>query len=141
MLSALKASKVGGEQRGPLSSRTRQSRDITPYMFLLPATVALLLVFFYPMLNGIYTSFTHYNQYTDTTRLVGLENYAKILRDPSFWNSMQRSVVWVVGSVVGQFVIGFVFALLLNERWPGNRIVRVMIMIPWIMPGVAVLRQ
>jgi len=132
-----KETKVSGDKRAVLSARPRLGRNVTPYIFLLPATAALLLVFFYPMLNGIYTSFTHYNQYTDTTRLVGIENYTKILQDSAFWNSMQRSLVWVVFSVLGQFVVGFGFALLLNERWPGNRLVRAIVLIPWVMPGVS----
>jgi multiple sugar transport system permease protein len=40
--------------------------------------------------------------------------------------------------VVGQFVVGFAFALLLNERWPGNRLVRALMLVPWVMPGVSV---
>ncbi len=125
-------------KRVTLSAKSRRSRNLTPYAFLLPATIAMLLVFFYPMLNGIYTSFTHYNQYSDITRLVGLQNYVKVLQDSSFWNSMQRSLIWVVFSVLGQFIIGFAFALLLNERWPGNRIVRAIVLIPWVMPGVSI---
>jgi len=123
----------------PLAARpARRRRNMTPYMFLLPASIVLLLIFFYPMLNGLYTSFTHYNQYTDTTSIAGFRNYAAVLHDPSFWNSMQRSVIWVFFSVVGQFVIGFAFALLLNERWPGNRLMRAIVLIPWVMPGVSV---
>lgn len=120
------------------AKRRRRRRNITPYIFLLPATVAMLLVFFYPMLNGLYTSFTHYNQYTNITSVVGLRNYAEILKSSDFWNSMQRSVIWVVLSVSGQFALGFSFALLLNERWPGNRIMRALVMIPWVMPGISV---
>jgi ABC-type sugar transport system permease subunit len=120
------------------SKLRRRGRDITPYMFLLPATVAMLLIFFYPMLNGVYTSLTHYNQYTDITSFVGLRNYTAILRSSDFWNSIQRSLAWVFFSVLGQFVLGFGFALLLNERWPGNRIMRALVMIPWVMPGVTV---
>lgn len=120
------------------AKRHHRRRNITPYIFLLPATVAMLLVFFYPMLNGLYTSFTHYNQYTNITSVVGLRNYAEILKSSDFWNSMQRSVIWVVLSVSGQFVLGFSFALLLNEHWPGNRIMRALVMIPWVMPGISV---
>ncbi|HEY4388815.1 MAG TPA: sugar ABC transporter permease, partial [Ktedonobacteraceae bacterium] len=116
----------------------RRNRNITPYMFLLPATIAMLLIFFYPMLDGLYTSFTHYNQYTNITSFVGFQNYASILRSGDFWNSMVRSVIWVVFSVLGQFVLGFGFALLLNERWPGNRLMRALVMIPWVMPGISV---
>jgi ABC-type sugar transport system permease subunit len=112
--------------------------NIMPYMFLLPATIAMLLVFLYPMLNGLYTSLTHYNQYTNITSFVGLRNYAEVLRSSDFWNSMVRSIIWVVFSVLGQFVLGFGFALLLNERWPGNRFMRALVMIPWVMPGVSV---
>jgi ABC-type sugar transport system permease subunit len=118
--------------------RSRRSRNSIPYLFLLPATVAMLLVFLYPMLNGLYTSLTHYNQYTNITSVVGLQNYIKILQNSDFWNSMQRSVIWVFFSVLGQFVLGFGFALLLNERWPGNRVMRALIMIPWVMPGISV---
>lgn len=139
MLKVNTANNASGGKRTTLGiKQLRRRNNMTPYMFLLPATIAMLLVFFYPMLNGIYTSFTHYNQYSDTTRLVGLENYLKVVRDPSFWNSMQRSLIWVVCSVLGQFIVGFAFALLLNERWPGNRIMRAIVLIPWVMPGVSI---
>src|SRR6266700_1163364 len=137
-VNASKNTPVPGGKQVTLSAKSRRARNIEPYVFLLPATIAMLLVFFYPMLNGIYTSFTHYNQYSDITRLVGLQNYVKVLQDSSFWNSMQRSLIWVVFSVLGQFIIGFAFALLLNERWPGNRIVRAIVLIPWVMPGVSI---
>jgi ABC-type sugar transport system permease subunit len=120
------------------TKRHRRSRNSTPYLFLLPATVAMLLVFFYPMLNGFYTSLTHYSQYTNITSFVGAQNYIRILQSGDFWNSMQRSVIWVFFSVLGQFLLGFGFALLLNERWPGNRVMRALVMIPWVMPGISV---
>lgn len=121
------------------ASKLRLSgRNITPYTFLLPATIAMLLIFFYPMINGLYTSFTHYNQYTNITSFVGLSNYTSILQSSDFWNSMERSFFWVFFSVLGQFALGFGFALLLNMRWPGNRLMRVLVMISWVMPGVSV---
>jgi ABC-type sugar transport system permease subunit len=139
MLKVNTANNTPGGKRTTLGiKQIRSGNSMTPYMFLLPATIAMLLVFFYPMLNGIYTSFTHYNQYSDTTKLVGLDNYLKVVLDSSFWNSMQRSLIWVVCSVLGQFIVGFAFALLLNERWPGNRIMRAIVLIPWVMPGVSI---
>jgi ABC-type sugar transport system permease subunit len=53
-------------------------------------------------------------------------------------NSLGRSAIWVAGSVLGQFLVGFGFALLLNGRWPGNRIMRALILMPWVMPGVSI---
>jgi multiple sugar transport system permease protein len=123
-------------KRGVLSPRLR--RRLVPYVFLVPATAAMLLIYFYPMLRGVFTSFLDYNTAIGTSEFSGLENYRDIMRDGSFWNSMRRSAIWVVGSVVGQFVVGFAFALLLNERWPGNRLVRALMLVPWVMPGVSV---
>jgi multiple sugar transport system permease protein len=116
----------------------RLRRRLTPYLFLIPATAALLLIYFYPMLRGVFTSLLDYNTALGTSEFSGLENYREIIREGSFWNSMGRSAIWVLGSVVGQFVVGFAFALLLNERWPGNRFVRALVLIPWVMPGVSV---
>jgi multiple sugar transport system permease protein len=116
----------------------RLRRRLTPYLFLIPATAALLLIYFYPMLRGVFTSLLDYNTALGTSEFSGLENYREIIREGSFWNSMGRSAIWVLGSVVGQFVVGFAFALLLNERWPGNRLVRALVLIPWVMPGVSV---
>ena len=116
----------------------RFRRRLVPYLFLVPATIAMLLIYFYPMLRGVFTSFLENNTAIGTSEFSGLENYRDIVRDESFWNSMRRSAIWVIGSVVGQFVVGFAFALLLNERWPGNRLVRALMLVPWVMPGVSV---
>ncbi len=118
--------------------RTRFGQSLVPYVFLLPATAALLLVFFYPMLRGVFTSFLDYNQTLGTSEFSWFENYREVVRDEEFLNSMGRSAIWVLLSVLGQFVVGFGFALLLNEKWPGNRLVRAVVLIPWVMPGVSV---
>jgi multiple sugar transport system permease protein len=123
-------------KRWAVSPRFR--RRLVPYLFLVPATAAMLLIYFYPMLRGVFTSSLDYNTAIGTSEFSGLENYRDILRDGSFWNSMRRSAIWVLGSVAGQFVVGFAFALLLNERWPGNRLVRALVLVPWVMPGVSV---
>ncbi len=111
---------------------------VTPYLFLLPATLALLFIFFYPMVRSIYVSLQSYDQLTSTFTFVGTQNYTDILQDKAFWNSLWVSVWWVVLSVAGQFLIGFGFALLLHQPWHGNRLVRALILLPWVMPGVSI---
>lgn len=110
---------------------------LTPYLYLLPATLALLLIFFYPMLRAVVTSFQSYDLLFGGFTFVGMRNYAKLMEDPVFWNSIRVSAIWVVGTVSGQFLVGFGVALLLNEHWRGNRLVRTLILIPWIMPGLS----
>jgi len=111
---------------------------VTPYLFLLPATLALLFIFFYPMVRSIYVSLQSYDQLTSTFTFVGTKNYTDILQDKAFWNSLWVSMWWVILSVAGQFLIGFGFALLLHQSWRGNRLVRGLILLPWVMPGVSI---
>ncbi len=125
------------ERRGTTRG-TALRHGSTPYLYLLPATVALLLIFVYPMLRATYLGFQSYDQLLGTYEFVGLENYAELLRESDFWNSLRVSAIWVVGSVVGQFVIGFGVALLLNEPWRGNRLARTLLLIPWVMPGLSI---
>ena len=113
-------------------------RAATPYLFLLPATLALLLIFFYPMARAAYLGFQRYDQLFGAFEFAGLSNYAKLVRDGAFWNALRVSAIWVVGSVVGQFLIGFGAALLLNESWRGNRLLRALLLVPWVMPGLSI---
>ncbi len=69
-------------------------------------------------------------------RRVGENNYARLLIDPDFWNALQASVIWVVGSVLPQFLLGLGMALVLNERFRGRGVVRTIVLAPWAVSGV-----
>ncbi len=130
---------IGGRPAGrQRTARGVALRHATPYLFLLPATLALLIIFVYPMLRATYLGFQTYDQLFGAYEFVGLANYADLLRDGDFWNSLRVSAIWVAGSVVGQFLIGFGVALLLNEPWRGNRLMRALILVPWVMPGLSI---
>jgi multiple sugar transport system permease protein len=55
-----------------------------------------------------------------------------------FWLTLWNSFVWVFGSVVLQFVAGFAAALLLHQAFRGRALVRMLALLPWIIPGVVV---
>ena len=122
----------------PSPGRARLARLATPYLFLLPAAAVLLLIFLYPMVRAALLSLQKYDQLFGSYRFVGLANYSKVLGDPAVWNALRVSAIWVVGSVAGQFLIGLVVALLLHQSWPGNRLVRIVILVPWVMPGLSI---
>lgn len=116
----------------------RAKRVAMPYLFILPAVCVLLLIFLYPMVRAFALSFQQYDQLFGSYRFIGLENFRTALGGAETWNSLRVSVIWVVGSVVGQFALGLAVALLLHQPWPGNRLVRVLILIPWVMPGLSI---
>src|SRR6202048_3756770 len=71
-------------------------------------------------------------------RFIGLGNYVRLAQDPVFWLTLWNSFVWVFGSVVLQFVAGFAAALLLHQAFRGRALVRMLALLPWIIPGVVV---
>lgn len=67
---------------------------------------------------------------------LSLRNYAEVLSAPETWRGVWLSVVYTVGATVPSFVLGLGTALLLNRRFPGRRLFRTLVLLPWAVPGV-----
>jgi ABC-type sugar transport system permease subunit len=68
---------------------------------------------------------------------VGLDNYVSDLSDPHFWDAVGRTVAFSVTSVFAISVIALFVALLLNEDFPGRKLLSAVLLIPWAIPYVA----
>lgn len=103
--------------------------------FVLPATVWLAVVLLFPLLYALYLAFTK-----ETRGFVyvfaGLDNFAKVLRDPAFWRAFRNTVIFCATTVVSTFVIGLGLALLLNRNLKGTLIFRLLLFIPWMVAPV-----
>src|SRR2546423_2837495 len=87
-----------------------------PYVVaLLPALGLVGLFFVGPALWAVYASFTNMALVgldAANPRVVGLENYQRLFKDPDFFAVLRNSVAFVVGSaVIGQFLLGLGLAL------------------------------
>ena len=111
-----------------------------PYMLLAPALIIMILVVFFPVLKAIVSSFQQYDlRYPNKIGFIGLKNYVKILtKDPQFWPSLKRTLLWVFFGVGFQFLFGFLLALLLNQKFRGRGLARSLLMIPWVTSGVLI---
>jgi ABC-type sugar transport system permease subunit len=61
----------------------------------------------------------------------GWNNYLAVLADPALPTVLRNTVTWTVSVVVGTILISLGAALVLNEAFPGRRIVRWILVIPW----------
>ena len=64
------------------------------------------------------------------------DNYRVVLSDPSFWNGLRLSAVFTVSCLVLQFVIGYGLALFFRRPFPGNGVIRALLLVGWILPPV-----
>lgn len=67
-----------------------------------------------------------------------LANYVQVLSDPGLLADLARSAVYTLGVLIPAFAIGLGLALLLNRAFPGRRVIRPLVLLPWAIPGVAV---
>jgi multiple sugar transport system permease protein len=120
-----------------ISWRVRQL--MVGYSYLLPAALCMLATVVVPI--GMAMKMSLYNDVLykpQDYRFIGLGNYVRLAQDAVFWLTLWNSFVWVFGSVVLQFVAGFAAALLLHQAFRGRAVVRMLALLPWIIPGVVV---
>jgi len=112
-------------------------RLLTPYLFLLPALIPVLGLLLYPLVYVFQLSLRQHILFRPQEHgFIGLDNYAALLNDPNLWQSMGASTIWVVGSIIPQFVLGLILALLLNQQFPGRGLYRAIVISPWAIGGV-----
>ncbi|WFU12401.1 sugar ABC transporter permease (plasmid) [Rhizobium sp. CB3090] len=107
-----------------------------PWLLLLPAFMSLGSVSFYPIINGVYLSFTNRSLITQDNDFVGFANYLQLLADPPFWNAWWHTIWFTAASTGLETLIGLAMALILCEHFSGRGVVRAAMLVPWAMPTV-----
>ena len=108
--------------------------------FSLPALVYMLVFIGYPIVQNILLSLKNVNVYTfsdkSAQKFVGLQNYIELFTDPNsvLLDSIGKTLIFTIGSIFFQFIIGFGLALLFNKKFPGCSFFRGVTMISWLLP-------
>lgn len=122
-----------------MTTRTVRRDALTPYYFLLPAMLVTLAVVLIPVAQTVWMSLHNFVLYRPkNVPFVGLGNFARMLGDETFWISLGNSVWWILLVVGGQFLLGLVTALLLNQSFWWRGMARALIIIPWALPSVII---
>ncbi len=85
----------------------------SPYLFIIPTIIALLLVEGYPIAYSLYLSVTEFTPATPEPVFIGLDNYVRMVTDGNFWESVRVTLLYVFGTVGLAFTLGLSFAILL----------------------------
>jgi ABC-type sugar transport system permease subunit len=106
-------------------------------ILFLPVVAVLLVVAAYPILYSFWVSL-HDIVLTRPLRrpFVGFDNYLRIFDDERFWLAVSRTTFYTVVTVAATTVLAVLVALLLNEAFPGQRILAALLLVPWATPSV-----
>ncbi len=117
-------------------SRKRTNRRFV-ILSLSPALIFLVVLIGYPLVTVLTDAFEHAHLVNPGVGgFAGLENFEKVVSDEHFFGAVSNTIVWTVGSVIGEFVVGLGAAVLLNRKMRGQGLFRVATFIPWLVPIV-----
>lgn len=131
---------------GKAASRSRKPTDaspLTPYLFLAPYLVLLVVFIIIPAIYGFWISLHNWDYLLPGKPWVGLENYTNLFISDSttsgpFWNSMAATGKFTLYSVPLLVVLPLLVALILNRKFAGRNFFRAVYFAPYVL-GVAVI--
>jgi ABC-type sugar transport system permease subunit len=116
--------------------RARIRESLVGYGFLAPNLVLMAAFLFAPIIWALVLSFQETKGF-GTPDWVGLENYAKLLADPVFWQSFGNTAVFTLLTVPVDMLGGLGLAVLLNSALPARGVWRTIIVLPMVISSVA----
>lgn len=110
------------------------------FLFVIPAAIYMMIFIGYPIIQNILLSFKNVDIFTfarpDQQQYIGFQNYIELFTNANsiLTKSIVNTLIFTIGSIFFQFIIGFGLALLFNKKFPGCSFFRGMTMISWLLP-------
>ena len=138
MSSTTEASSVARPRKKRRRSNLQRKQTRLAWLLLLPALAAVAFVALYPLGQTIYYSFTdqQFLAGIEPTHWVGLENYKDLIHDTLFRDAVVLTVKFTLITVIFEFVLGMIIALVVNSGFKGRGVMRAMMLVPWAIPTV-----
>lgn len=102
---------------------THRKEAIAAWLFLLPFLLFYVAFLLFPILRGLFTSFTN-ARLVGTARFIGLGNFIEMVGDKDFWGSLGNTFYFVGISTPAIVITGFILAMLINSKLVGTTILR-----------------
>ena len=112
----------------------RDRAEVLGPILLAPATLYILVLVAVPFLLAVYYALSAYSIYNPSYRFVGLRNFIYVLHDSVFQQTLKNTFIFTFASLISGLVLGKFGALLLLRPFPGRRVVRALIILPWAVP-------
>lgn len=121
-----------------LKNSGRLSDSNVGILLILPGLAAFVTIIMYPFIDAILMSFTNRSLMFPEYDWVQLENYRKVFKDPYFPKTLLTTGIFVLGSTVLPYILGMLWAIVLNQGFRGSEFLRGVTLVNWIIPGTAI---
>src|SRR5262245_16484985 len=120
--------------------RLRRSRlildrpEVVGALFIAPAIIYIVVLVGLPFLLALYYSVSAYNIFNPDYTFVGLKNFYDILESEIFRRTLINTLVFTIAAQIIGLLLGKIGAMLLMQEFPGRRIARALVVLPWAVP-------
>ena len=111
--------------------------DNVGILFILPAFIYMMIFVGYPIVSNFILSVqdvTVKNLVKGEKHFIGFQNYITLFKGDVFTKALGNTLVFTVGSLFFQFLIGFALAIFFTQNFKFAKVVRGILMVPWMMP-------
>lgn len=103
------------------------------YLMVTPSLLIIAVISIYPVVYGIWMSFTDYNMMNPSaSQFVGIDNFTKLFQDKMFFSSLAYTVIYTVSVALGGYLVGLGLAMLMNRRIFARSVMRAFLLAPWV---------
>lgn len=120
-----------------MRDKSRKAENRFSYLVNAPMIIYLGCVLVFPMLWGLYMSFTN-KTIGNQASFTGLRNYVRLIGDPEYRRAIINTIFFTAISIAAKTVLGMSMALALNQEFRGRNIARALLMVPWTLPNIVV---
>ncbi len=109
----------------------RLGRAAEPYIWILPSVILMAIFIIVPIGFVFRMAFSQVTKAGLIKGFAGFYNFSKVLGSAKFSMVLKNTIIWTVLVVVLSTVLGFILALLLNNKFKGRKIARAIVVFPW----------
>ncbi|MFH1795092.1 MAG: sn-glycerol-3-phosphate ABC transporter permease UgpA [Pseudomonadota bacterium] len=121
-----------------MSPRVTFPNKILPYLLLAPQLAITLVFFYWPASQALYQSMLREDPFGLKTKFVWFQNFAKVLNDPNYLNSLKVTVVFSASTAIISMGVALILAVMADRVVRGRGVYRTLLIWPYaVAPAIA----
>lgn len=119
----------------------RRKKRTFPRLMLTPTIIVMAVLTAYPLLFTLYYSFTNYNYLKHANKpakFILFQNYVNLIKNGYFRQAVLNTIIFTILAVVFEIIIGLIIAVFINSLKRGQKVMRTLTLLPYLLPAVTV---
>ena len=116
----------------------RRRRPSPGWAFAIPGLAVYVVFLVYPAAQSLWLSLTSWDGLSPERPFVGLDNYVRMLDDPTMAIAVRNNVLWAIVTIAVPVTLGLAFAVMLNGAARAKPVLRTLLYTPAVLPLVAI---